>query len=180
MAAICHSGSLRPWSILLTFQLFNPVACGPVKIFTQVSNIEQCRVGGRGIIAHYRSPKAPSAKKRSAAFPPKTGKCHDVHAAILDSNRAPALFPLPNADDAGARNIGADRFRTPAVRMPQMQSRRDTRHFIRSPQVERVRLACRRTQSTQLREQQHARHTKPGSAVHRLRFTDEVDGNRAE
>jgi hypothetical protein len=41
-------------------------------------------------------------------------------------------------------------------------------------------MAFRRTHGAELRGATHARCAKPGSAMHRLRFSHEVDGDRAE
>ena len=114
----------------------------------------------------------------SGTLPPNAGKHHDFVTAISDRYRAPSLLALPNANDAGARFAGADRLRAPAVRMPQMRSRGDKRHCVGSLQVESGRLACRRTQDTELREAAHAGYTKPGSTMHGLRFTHEADRYR--
>jgi len=124
-------------------------------------------------VTESRSCSRPKARKHRALTP-----------TILDRYWAPPLFALPNADDAGTRFTGGNRLRTPAVRMPQVRSRWDKGHCIGPFQFESSRLACWRTGTakltTDIRRATHARHTKPRSAMHGLRFANETSGDRAE
>jgi hypothetical protein len=129
-------------------------------------------------------PRQLSVTESPVMLPPHAGKHRGLVATTPDRSRAPSLFALSSADDAGARFTGADWFRAPVVRMPQMRPRRDQRHCIGPVHIESRRLARGRTHLAQLRADftgaTHARYTEPGSAVHGLRFSHEVDGDRAE
>jgi hypothetical protein len=67
-----------------------------------MSNIDQSTPTVFVMIAYHRPPQAITGDREYDSAPALIqGKHRVLDATILDRNRAPSLFPLPGADDAG-------------------------------------------------------------------------------
>jgi len=95
-------------------------------------------------------------------------------------HRVPALLAMHVADDVGEHQSWRCRIRASPVRLPQVRFGTRERCDERPDEIGIRWLACRRTESTELRGTAYARYTKSGSAMHGMRFSHEIEGYRAE
>jgi uncharacterized membrane protein YeaQ/YmgE (transglycosylase-associated protein family) len=96
---------------------------GAILLLLVVSTLSRWQRMGKQVERRLGTALVTIGDRESAMLPPNAER-HRAHIpTILDGYRAPSLFSLPGANDAGTRFTGANRFRTPIVRMPQVRSR---------------------------------------------------------
>ena len=125
----------------------------------------------------------PSVTESAARSRPNAGKCHATSSffvrPITDIHRAPALFALHVAHDAGAHRSGSNRLRASPVRVSQVQLRTERSRCERPYEIGFRGVACRGTQGTDVRSK-GTEHFRRSIVSQRWEWSGVMcDGNQA-